>query len=239
MRQRPKGRFLFLIPLFVVAWWGLRTFAAEDERRDLALLLAQALGEEIANLVLTSGEVSEAFVDVIAEAPGPEKVIAASLPPDRGWIVVVAAAGDGPGEAAGKAPKLFVSEEMSRISRFDPLQAVADPSHELRVIEEYDARTGALSFVRQLRILKWNGKQLRSVWEGRIWEESYSPEPPFARKVTLETRVDIHEDLIETVEIGCEYERRSDSVQYDPVTETRNTRSFRWDARTFRFVSAG
>ncbi|MBE3576573.1 MAG: hypothetical protein IMX00_02645 [Limnochordales bacterium] len=247
MRQQSKRSqtlLLLLMPFLSAAWWGWRAYTAEAGKRSLVTLLVQALGQQTADLILSDGEVTEASYDLVVDMPGPERVVAASLAPDRGWIIV--AAGDSQGSRAlttdedwmqESRPFLAVSEELGRICRVDSLQAVGDPASELRVIEEYDARTGALSFVRQMRVLKWDGRRLRSVWEGRMWEESYSPEPPFSRKLTLASSIEMRPGVITTVETLSEYERRPDSVQYDLVKETRSTREYRWDANRFYFVA--
>lgn len=249
-RRRHRAGILFagMVVLVVAGTCGWETWATARAEHELLTLLVRALGAERAKLVQEEGEIIERYFDVVPDLPGRERVLAVSLPPDRGWVLVGPAGG-----APGASREAWTSEELARVRRVEAVQVVQDPAVELAVSEEYDARVGALSFIRQIRFLKWDGKGLRTIWKRTVWEETYSPDPPYQRRLTREAQVnwgtgvkgdrgeargegEVMREVIRVEEIEREYRRRDDSVQYDLERETTSGERYSWSPEEFRFA---
>lgn len=236
-RQRRRSVFAFVLMVVIGGLTGgWQRFSRAQSRQDVAARLTAAFGLQEGQQVEEEGDFGFLALEMVSVRSGMEEVVWGSLPPDRGWVVVLSRDPHAPGGWL----RLGRSPELARIVRVQAVQPVPDRSPELLVETEYDARVGALSYTRQAHLFKWNesASSLVMIWQTTLWQEAYSPEPPFQRKLTLETRCRLLPGVISTRSTTREYVRQdAPSVHYQPVRENLLHQQFRWQPRAFRFVA--
>ncbi|MBE3583865.1 MAG: hypothetical protein IMX01_07130 [Limnochordaceae bacterium] len=236
-RRRRASVFAFVLMVVIGGLSGGRQlFSRAQSRQDVAARLAAAFGRQEGEQMEEEGEFGFLALEMVPGRPGMEEVVWGSLPPDRGWVAVLSRDPHAPGGWL----RLSCSPELARIVRVQAVQPVPDRSPELLVETEYDARLGALSYTRQAHLFKWNesASSLVMIWQTTLWQETYSPELPFQRKLTLETRCQLLPGVISTRSTTREYVRQDvPSVHYQAVRENLLHQQFRWQPRAFRFVA--